>query len=297
MKKFLCILLLFSTALVYAAPTEDGNNCDSLEYYYFKALNEYEQGYYDEARKSLHEVIRECVRNNTSPELDFEARLLLSQIARGKGRLDQSEKWIKSITGRASHHPEVCYPEGWKTRVRQEMADTKALIKAENRRKAVHQRGIVYALIGTFTLLLIILYLYIGKARAYRRLAAYAQTWASTNTVANRKSVDRDLAEQICDYFETSNCFLDPEFKISDLATALGSNRTYISKAVNSMAANYNTFVNTYRVKEAIRMLSDNKRMSIEDVCVACGFNNRKSFNSAFKQFTGLTPSEYRSSI
>lgn len=56
-------------------------------------------------------------------------------------------------------------------------------------------------------------------------------------------------------------------------------------------------YVNSLRVAEACRLLaqvSNGLPMSISEIAYAVGFNNRVSFNTAFKKRTGETPSAYQ---
>ncbi|MBN8682101.1 MAG: AraC family transcriptional regulator [Chitinophagales bacterium] len=52
-------------------------------------------------------------------------------------------------------------------------------------------------------------------------------------------------------------------------------------------------FINAERIKQAKNLLQ-NPKLSINDVCYACGFNNVSYFNKIFKRATRLTPSEFR---
>lgn len=52
-------------------------------------------------------------------------------------------------------------------------------------------------------------------------------------------------------------------------------------------------YLTSYRVDQvALGMLTTNK--TIAELCFSCGFNNISNFNRSFKNFTGMTPSEYR---
>lgn len=58
----------------------------------------------------------------------------------------------------------------------------------------------------------------------------------------------------------------------------------------------FTQFVNEYRLVHASKLLAEQK-MSITEVCFACGFNNFSHFNKSFKSFTGQNPSEYRNQL
>lgn len=58
----------------------------------------------------------------------------------------------------------------------------------------------------------------------------------------------------------------------------------------------YSQFVTEIRVGHACKLLIDNK-ISIKQVCFACGFNNFTSFNQSFKRITGKVPQAYQKEV
>jgi len=76
-------------------------------------------------------------------------------------------------------------------------------------------------------------------------------------------------------------------------------NRTYISRAINQCTGkNFSTFINEYRIKEAILIMSeDAEKYSFEGLGYEVGFNDRKTFYNAFKKITGLSPSDFRGNL
>jgi len=71
-----------------------------------------------------------------------------------------------------------------------------------------------------------------------------------------------------------------------------------------SIAINHNLnkhffdFVNEYRIKKAMEIFKNttDEKLTVLEVLYEVGFNSKSSFNTAFKKFTGTTPSEYRKS-
>ena len=62
------------------------------------------------------------------------------------------------------------------------------------------------------------------------------------------------------------------------------------------MKKNFYDLINGYRVEEAKRLLLDSKNMNytILSVGFEAGFNSKTTFNTVFKKFTGLAPTDYR---
>ncbi len=59
---------------------------------------------------------------------------------------------------------------------------------------------------------------------------------------------------------------------------------------------NYTSFVNKYRIEEAMSILVDKRyrELSIEEVSDMVGFANRQSFYASFFKIMGITPKDYR---
>lgn len=108
------------------------------------------------------------------------------------------------------------------------------------------------------------------------------------------RGIKLKLNEQINNKFYTK-----PELTLSETASLLGTNTSYLSQIINdSFACNFSTFINQLRVEEAQRLLKDSKfnNLSIEGIGKQAGFKSKSVFNSAFKKITGVTPSAYKES-
>lgn len=96
---------------------------------------------------------------------------------------------------------------------------------------------------------------------------------------------------------EKEKPYLNNNLSIHDLSVRTGIPRHYITQVLNEKyGKNFFTFINEYRVKEVISRLSDPKYGSYTLLAIAfdSGFNSKATFNSFFKSYTGLTPSEFR---
>ncbi|RLD51130.1 MAG: hypothetical protein DRJ05_18750, partial [Bacteroidetes bacterium] len=108
-----------------------------------------------------------------------------------------------------------------------------------------------------------------------------------------------DLKLLITKTMDEERLYLDRNFTIDVLSKHLDVSRTYISQVINEVfQMNFNNFINEYRIKEARRVLTDeaNKNLTIETIALSIGFGSKSSFNSAFKRYTGITPSFYMKS-
>jgi AraC-like DNA-binding protein len=94
--------------------------------------------------------------------------------------------------------------------------------------------------------------------------------------------------------------YLDRELSIFDLAKQLTIPRHFLSEVINEhMGKNFYNLVNDYRIEEVKRRLEDPKYKHLTILAIAydSGFNAKSSFNTIFKEKTGMTPSEYQKKV
>ena len=106
-----------------------------------------------------------------------------------------------------------------------------------------------------------------------------------------------DIYQQIMAKFIVEKKHRDCNYSAKKMAEELNTNVRYISAIVNlRYQDNYSQMVNEFRIKEAMYMLKDRRylNMTIEDIALAVGFQNRQCFYVAFYKRVGITPREYR---
>lgn len=117
----------------------------------------------------------------------------------------------------------------------------------------------------------------------------------SENSGASDFSNISNVKQRLLEYFEKEKPYLSPFLTIDRVAADIYTNKTYISKIINDeMKMNFREFVNSYRVKEAIRIFSEDEDIAINRLKDLSGFNSYSSFSTAFKQHAGTTPGEWR---
>ena len=93
---------------------------------------------------------------------------------------------------------------------------------------------------------------------------------------------------------------MNTEITLDKFSNELGLSRRRISAIISEhKQMNFSTYVNEYRIKEAIRLLSSNdgKNYSMDAIAFDSGFSDRKYFHRIFKEHTGITPSAFRNNI
>ncbi|WP_375238113.1 helix-turn-helix domain-containing protein [Aurantibacter sp.] len=91
--------------------------------------------------------------------------------------------------------------------------------------------------------------------------------------------------------------FLNPKLTVKLLATQIDSNEKYMSYLINKKYdKNFSNFINEHRIEFAKKILVDKdyNQYTIEAIGGLSGFNSKSGFNTFFKKYTGLTPSQYK---
>ena len=106
-----------------------------------------------------------------------------------------------------------------------------------------------------------------------------------------------ELRDRILEIIVMQKKYRDRDYSAKRLAVDLGTNTRYISAVMNvRFHMNYTSFVNKYRIEEAMSILVDKRYqdLSIEEVSDMVGYSNRQSFYASFYKIMGVTPRDYR---
>ena len=105
------------------------------------------------------------------------------------------------------------------------------------------------------------------------------------------------LAYEFETLMEQQLLYTNKDISLSELATKLSTNHSYLSKAINThYGMNFKEVLNQFRVKAACRLLMSDftNKFTMESISGEVGFNSTSSFYSSFKKYTGVSPLEYR---
>ena len=183
------------------------------------------------------------------------------------------------------------------------------LLREKEVRKHVQIRLLIISagFIVIFTLSVLLLFFYHRNREAYGDLVRKSQEWANVQPVQEQETdpaspdeIDLSIMRDIGRLMQEKKAYQEHTLSIDSLANLLGYKKRHVSEAINHCTNNnFNTFINEYRIKEAIRLLSDRKSKadSLDDLAYAVGFNDRKSFHRVFKKITGLSPTEFRKNV
>ena len=93
--------------------------------------------------------------------------------------------------------------------------------------------------------------------------------------------------------------YLESNLILKTLAEKCDTNRSYLSQFINEQYnMNFNTFINTLRINEAKKILSDiNNNIPLKELYLQLGFNTYSVFNEAFKKHVGVTPAFFLKTV
>lgn len=132
-------------------------------------------------------------------------------------------------------------------------------------------------------------------------MAKYNITKKKDKNAAYRNLVSPELMDElkgkILDIILIQKKYKDKDYSAKQLAEDLKTNTRYISAVVNvKFHMNYTSFVNKYRIEEAMTLLLDRRYqdLNMEDISDMVGFANRQSFYASFFKFNNMTPRDYK---
>lgn len=110
----------------------------------------------------------------------------------------------------------------------------------------------------------------------------------------------QELYDRICNLMEEKRLYAEPQLNRERVAALLNTNRTYLSKVIKEKSGmTYLQFVNSYRINEAVRILSDPDKLDfpLKQIWSDLGFSSPTTFYKQFQDAVGITPSVYRRQV
>ncbi|MDR0811115.1 MAG: helix-turn-helix domain-containing protein [Paludibacter sp.] len=160
--------------------------------------------------------------------------------------------------------------------------------------------------------LLIILYHYRKKQRAYRALFQQIKEQDRLSEDLEQMRIDKlqSAAEQPCietnsaslqlvmrlrEYLLQDEIFAKADIDLDIIPNLLSTNRTYLYKAVKLVTGKtLQEYINLLRMETAKRKLETDFSLPIETIAQQCGFNSRTTFYRFFVAQYNLSPTAYR---
>lgn len=300
----------YDKALLYTSESEPGIN--SLIYLHYGALCEQTGDY----RKALSLYKQGLDISDEYYNLEFRGELLMhiadlyaamGQDAKAISYYLELSRFTRKYNSREKDNGFsnmlVSYLDmGYRNEISQQQL---ALMKVRK------ERTVLFAvIIIVFILSGSLLLLYLRKIQWYKTLVAqhqsylkqinaetadYQQDQASSQTDDKLKElfirIEQTMRKE--KFFKLKNITLDT------LAQKLSSNRSYVSKAINTFAGvSFYQYVNSYRIREAANIISSpDNDIPFKQLADELGYNSVSVFGQAFKKETGCTPNFYRKEV
>ena len=133
------------------------------------------------------------------------------------------------------------------------------------------------------------------------RLAPSSEQVASPNIRTFYSRSDKSFYGKLNATLERDLLYASPGLTIKTLADAMQVREYMLRRFINQKLGyrNFNQFLNEFRVGKAIEILKDSRESStkIASIALDVGYASLSSFNKAFKELQGITPSVYRNRL
>lgn len=157
---------------------------------------------------------------------------------------------------------------------------------------------------NTLTTLFIFIFLYLGNSYAYLFVSPSKHRFKNLSESFNpnncqQKSPEDQKAKvfnQLEQLMKNEQPFTKGQLTIKDLSEMTGIPSATISQSVNTLTGKSVTdYINQYRVELLKQKITDpkNRHLKIMVLAEECGFQSKSTLVRIFRQFTGVTPSQF----
>ena len=226
----------------------------------------------------------------------------------------EKQQWAKDSLFNIQNTNQLAY---WQTRYDTEKVEKENLeLNNENKIKQLKidrkNSQLMWLIIGSVLLIVLLVIIsvlfrqrniaYLNIVKRNQEIVAFERKFHTGeqgwDILEDTKSAETDLLlEQLEKYMEEEQPYLLHHLNLNNICKKLNTNRTYLSRLINdSYHQNFNAWINEHRVREARRMLFDNRydHFTVEGVGELAGFSSKASFHANFKKLIGVTPMYFR---
>lgn len=109
---------------------------------------------------------------------------------------------------------------------------------------------------------------------------------------SEEKSKDGILYQKVINYLSEH---YTENITLKSVAAQFGYSEKYLSGNLHTLTGiNFRKLLSLYRVNHAKRMLHSKRNYSISSIAMNSGFSSLNTFNRAFKEIVGVTPTQYK---
>ena len=109
------------------------------------------------------------------------------------------------------------------------------------------------------------------------------------------RAIDEILYQKVIFYISTH---YTEDITLAGIAKRFGYNEKYLSHTLHELTGtHFRKLLTLYRINKAKELLSSKVNTNISSIALSCGFSALNTFHRAFKEMTGITPTEYKRGI
>lgn len=146
----------------------------------------------------------------------------------------------------------------------------------------------------TFLVLNVLIFL---KFTLFNSVASVDEEANADRPQEKAEGIDKEVVTHIETTMMNSKVYTLPDISVDRLAEEMQMPAKRLSQTIKQhFHLNFYEFINSYRIEEAKRLLSDPEcaKKTITEIYFEVGFNSKSVFNTFFKRVVGMTPSQYR---
>lgn len=131
----------------------------------------------------------------------------------------------------------------------------------------------------------------------FRKTFLKEKKYASSSlTTTAAQSIEKALLN----FIQVEKPYLNNDLKMKDLADQLNTSPHHLSQVINEkFGKSFNQYINELRIQEAQQLLANpaHEKTYIIQIAYQVGFNNKTTFNAAFKKMVGCSPRQFRTQL
>lgn len=125
------------------------------------------------------------------------------------------------------------------------------------------------------------------------KIAGERSSHKSLTPLSNRQYTAEEIVKSVSEYIKTNYA---RDISLEDVARQFNVNAPHLSKIFLKYAGESpSKYIMSLRMNEAKHLLSLKKELSVKEIGEIVGYPDPFYFSRIFKQFTGMTPTEYKS--
>ena len=135
------------------------------------------------------------------------------------------------------------------------------------------------------------------QAAAQQETVPTKQAPKAPKPVSTSSGKNEEMRQRILHLIIDEKKYLDSDLTTSAVADIFGIHRNYISNYFPPPEGPLSQIINNQRVEHAKRLMRQHPDMKLNSIGRESGFSNETSFYRTFKELTGMTPTEWKSTI